>query len=455
MDSKRTAMVCAFALLAAVSLSGCGGDDDEAPPAPGDTVSTAMVGTGSFTGDIRASVKRVDHARAAAELVGRRGDSLRFDASASSVAGLVPGDVVLFDGIAGGEITEVVAQDDGTTTVVLQDVPLTTFIEDGTLEWDQALPFTPDVVPQVIPGFEDQLRAASVVTGSGGLRTSQARPAQTALAPEFNFSGVLNGFDTAVKIKPRMGKVEFEVNLKRSVRGREVFGAQITGFVDNLRTTSRIDVTSGRTTRSNLELKDLTGEVEIVWAGVNPGAFFPAELFQISIPLAMTFTTAVGPIPVTVKVGVLGRVLAQLSVPDMSSRASIKTSFNGESGFTVTESSVTVAGGRLNSNFELTDESVTAGTVTTALSIGVQLPQIEVGIFASSAKAAFTVDTYATGFFEPGILSSLPPCQSVNVTNRGVASFTLSLLGFVTLLDQQQELWKQEQKWQTEGSRCD
>jgi hypothetical protein len=86
--------------------------------------------------------------------------------------------------------------------------------------------------------------------------------------------------------------------------------------------------------------------------------------------------------------------------------------------------------------------------------MGVQFPHIEVGILLDSAKAFITVDTFVTGFFEPGLLSNLPPCQPIEIKNRGVAGYTLSLLGLVELGGSQQELWSNEQKWVSEGSDC-
>ena len=418
------------------------------PPPPADGANTS--GPGSFDGVVRSTVQRVSADAIQRDLLDRTGDTFRFAAGSASTQNAAPGEVVLFDGVAGGRVRSV--ENDGDAVVVtLEDVPLTEFIENGTLTWDKTLLFSANSEPELLPGFEDNFTVSKVraaqefgVETEGGALTS------------FTFNGTLNGFDVEVELGPESGRLNVRLGLKRSVNGREVFAATATGFLENMRQLGDLDIASGTTRRAQFELKDLRGEVEIEWAAFNPGAFFPDDLFQMQIPVVFPFRAAIGPIPITVKVGILGRVLAQLSLQDMSSRGSIKVSFDGEGGLVIDETSVRPLGGSgIAHELGLTGETTTAGAATVALSMGIQFPHVEVGILLDSAKAFITVDTFVTGFFEPGLLSNVAPCQSVEVQNRGVAGYSVSLLGLVELASGEEELWKNERKWVSEGSTCD
>jgi hypothetical protein len=433
-------------------IEGCPGIGLDGDPGITDSSSDqgSTSGPASFDGAVRSGIQRVGAAESESDLQSRSGNELRFSADSASVQNAVAGELVLFEGVAGGRVVSV--EDDGEDVVVtLEDVPLTEFIENGSLTWDKTLQFSESSQPEVLPGFEDSFSMVASDTQQmigvgieGGELTS------------FTFSGELNGFDVTVTLRPTSGRLDVEMTLRRSAGSREVYAATVTGFVENIRQLTDLEIVSGTTERAQIELKDLSGEVEIVWSAFNPGQFFPDELFQMQIPVVIPFRFAVGPIPVTVKIGILGRVLAQLTVEDMSSRGSLTASFNGEGGVAITETSVQpLGGGGVAHELGQTGENTTAGAVTTALSMGVQFPHIEVGILLDSAKAFLTVDTFVTGFFEPGLLSNVQPCQSVEIKNKGVAGYSVSLLGLVDLGGSQQELWVKEQRWVSEGSSCD
>lgn len=418
-----------------------------APPVPG-AISTS--GPGNFDGLVRDNVQRVSNDETQRDLLDRKGSTLRFAANSAAIQNVTPGQLVLFDGVAGGRVRSV--ENDGDAVVVkLEDVPLTELIDNGTLTWDKTLLFSPDTVPEIVPGFEDSFTLQKTLTAQpltvdfeGGTLNS------------FTLKGESGGFKIEATLTPESGRLNIRLTISRAVAGRDVFAATVTGFLENLRQLGNLEILTGTTRQAEFELKDLRGEVEVEWAAFNPGAFFPAELFQLQIPVVIPFRFAIGPIPVTVKVGIIGRVLAQLSVRDMSSRGSIKVSFDGEGGVVINEAGVRPLGGSGVANeLAQTGENSTAGAVTTALSMGAQFPHIEVGILMDSAKAFVTVDTFVTGFFDPGLFSNEPPCQSVELKNRGIAGFNVTLLGMVEVASGQQELWKNEKKWVSEGSTCD
>lgn len=227
-------------------------------------------------------------------------------------------------------------ENDGEAIVLkLEDVPLTQFIENGSLTWDKTLQFSTASEPEILPGFEDSF----TMVKSESLQMIDVDTEGSTIS-SFTFSGQIYGFDVELELTPTSGRLNVQMTLKCSLGGREVFAATVTGFLKNVRQLTDLEIVSGTTQSSQLELKNLRGEVEIEWAAFNPGQFFPDELFQMQIPVIIPFRFAVGPIPVTVKIGILGRVLAQLTVEDMSSRGNLNASFNGEGGVVINETNV-------------------------------------------------------------------------------------------------------------------
>ncbi len=370
-----------------------------------------------------------------------------FPNASSQVSALAIDNIVLFSGMGLGRVTAITS-DQGTVTIDTEPATLDEFVQDGTIAWGHTVDFAQTADPQIQPGFEDSFTLMKRDT-----RTSQITvdPGEN---PTFTFAGTINSWEVTMSLQPTSSRMNLTISASRSVGNQKVVTVTGEGFVSNFRQSANIEYVSGQASTVLFSQDGLQGEMNISWAAFNPGEFINNELAQLSLPVEIPIPITVGGIPVVLKLQAIARVIPQLNFPDMSSQGSFKVVYNGNAGFDVTGTSVSPVGTLSSAVFSVSGETVSAGSVTVGFGVGLEFPRVEVSLLGNSASAFISLDTFASGFFEPGISSNAQPCQYGSINYQAVAGYQLSVLGLFGVSGST-EVWKDSEKFFLNGTPCD
>lgn len=404
----------------------------------------------AFAGTLQDGVAQVPSKTldTALQSVSADGTTLTFDA-AQLPDELKEGNIVLLSGVAGGRVTAIATEGD-VTTVTLEPVAINELVKDGTLAWEAPIAFDQEFAPKLADDADESFAIARVVPAAAQLGATTSDAGTTFMA-----TGEIEGWETSLEMTPASGRLDFTLTATRAVNGVEVVAVAAEGNITNFMQCGEIAVQDGETTRIELANDGLRGEVELRWVALNPGEFVPQELTKLRLPVEVPVLVQVGPIPVTIKIRLIARVLPLLSLPDMSSRGSLKIEFSdADAGFRVVESSVAPFGAIGSSNFTVTDDTISAGAASLGVGIGLEFPRVEVGVLGGSAVAFISYDTYAVGSYEPGLFSGTPACQSATINYKAFVGYELSLLGFASLASDPTELWRAEDEFFVDGTPC-
>lgn len=354
-------------------------------------------------------------------------------------------DVVLFSGVGLGRVTAITAED-STVTVETESATLDEFVQDGTIAWGFNIDFVEMPEPQITPGFEDDFTMTKRRNVSSQLNIETG-------GDSFTFSGKVSGWDVSMTIAPTSSRLNLDVSASRSVNGTPVISISGKGFVNNFQQTANIDYTDGVASDVRFGMDGMAGEMKLQWSAFNPGEFVENALVQLRFPVEIPFRTLVGGIPIILKLKLVARVIPQLNFPDMSSQGSFKVVYSGSAGFSVTDSTVSGVGNLNSAAFSVAGDTVGAGSVTVGFGVGLEFPRLEVSLLGNSASAFITLDTFASGFFEPGISSNLQPCQYGTIVYQAISGYQLSFLGLVGVSGST-EIWKDEESFFLDGTPC-
>ncbi len=372
----------------------------------------------------------------------------RFNGTASEITALEVGDVVLFSGLSLRRITEM-SEEDSEIVVATESATLNELIRDGTVAWEYTVDFAELPTPQVDPGFED-IFALSEVESSA---TRALSGKQTVSAKGFTWSGQINGWDTSFTVDPAGDRLGVNIAFSRSIGGVPVVALTGDGWIGTFRQSTSLTFEDGQLQNAEAWTNELRGEMELKWAAVNQGDFIGADLTLLTIPVGIPFVVPAGPVPITLWLKANGRLTAQLLFPNMSSQGSMKIVYGSSHGFGIEGESLISLGGLGSSDFSITGDTVSAGTVTVGFGAGLEFPRVEVSILGI-ASAYVSVDTFVAGFFEPGLpFTGLQPCQWAELSLKGQAGYQLSVLG-LPLLSDSSVLWRKDFTRYLGGEPC-
>jgi len=375
------------------------------------------------------------------------GASYVFPNVSSEVQAIGVGDVVLFSGLGLGRVSAVTPNQDG-LTIDTEPATLDEFVQDGTIAWGHTVDFAQTPDSQVTPGFEDSFALMKRDPTASQLTID---PGEN---PTFTFAGTLEGWAVSLSVQPTSSRLNLTMSASRSVGGQTVVSISGEGFVNNFRQNANLGFAGGRSTTVQLSQDGLRGEMNVQWTAFNPGEFINNELAQLKFPVEIPIPIEVGGIPVLLKLQAIARVIPQLNFPDMSSQGSFKVVYDGSAGFSFSDATVLPVGELTSTAFSVTGDTVSAGSVTVGFGLGLEFPRVEVALLGNSASAFITLDTFASGFFEPGINSNAQPCQYGSINNQAVAGYQLSLFGLVDVSGST-EIWQEQEKFFLNGTPCD
>jgi len=297
----RRALQLSIALCVGTTLSGCTHPDAAQSKADtaGSAAQTPVLSKSTYEVVLKPGTKLIDATTMERAYRGAEADgTLAFDAaSAPSLAGITPGTVVIFAGVALLQVTHV-NSNGGKISIAGSPTGLEDAIDHGHIAWTAPLGF--DKVAFNPPaGFHR-------VEGQSGplvvLSNLLASPAHAALSLSDNtWTGKVKDWDVKIALTPSNGNLHLDVDANKSIAGGtiDVHGVgQFNGFTNE----GSITLANGATTEVTFNNKGLSGTVDFNWKvafDADHGGNEPKlrESDVANLPFSLDFPMLLGPIP--------------------------------------------------------------------------------------------------------------------------------------------------------------
>ena len=308
----------------------------------------------------------------------------RFDRSATEIADLSEGQVVVLTGVDLVRVTAVESEDDA---IVLSTEPasLPDAVSDADVSWNVGV---------------DVSEPMQLNDGSGMLRPLAApqlrctAPGSTASCSS-SFSGTLGNLKTTQKMTTAPdGTLTMVLGMEYPQQGNSVLKVAVTAKARSFRHEGSFVVHGGSLDSAYLSLRDIELDVDIDAGAVAIGGgdnFF-------KLPLKLTFPFELGPIPAYITLS--GAITLTPALSDQSSfRAHVKFHVGGTAGFTMDRSTITASGAlEPVGGAEPTVSNVSyISTVNAGLGVLYDFPRVSLGLGLVD-KAS--IEGYVTPKFE-------------------------------------------------------
>ena len=303
----------------------------------------------------------------------RSAGTFTFDTAAIEATGLdlAEGRVLLVAGQALGRITSV-RSEGAETAVDTEPASLADVIEDGTVAWDVPIEFSfDDFLTE--PTDRDSRRPDGLRSNATPAVVPAATPARAQLTqismrhpdgrivPVRSSEGDDGDIVPELEVKPEDGSVAWtygsqgnKYQFRLTAKGDSVdilvvvsrggddptMAFRAEGSIGSLRSTSSSSYTGGELTGSDIELNDLTSNLDLS-ISVAAAGVSPVEL-EVPVPM-LTYTWLVGPVPVTLDLSadIIGNVSATAQA---SATAKASFSYSGDAGFSFEGAGVSASG---------------------------------------------------------------------------------------------------------------
>ena len=358
--------------------------------------------------------------------------SLIFDSSATSIAALTPGTVVVFSGLALRKVTSV-STSGSEIHVATGPAALDQAIASGHIAWKLPVDFS-KVAFSVPAGFH---RVDPPQTFAERLFAEPAEAAESGIDVE----GKFKDWEVTLKLTPENGNLSMDLDASKDVAGGKI-DVHGTGELDSL--TSGVDITvgDGSTTRIDFDNGNLKGNLDMKWSvgfdrvSGDEEAKLNEEDVE-NLPFALTFPFAVGPLPFELRIKTGFAFAPTFTAKTTVAQGEYKISFGGDAG-------VDQSGDGDPQTTPMTgDGSITeyGGTLALAplgLSTTLELPEVELSLGAPEAleeivgeasAGAYVALLTQVNFIATGALS-IAQCERRELNIIGVAGIRAGLLGF-------------------------
>lgn len=326
----------------------------------------------------------------------RRDGSYVFDALATQVADLQPGDVLLLSGLALCTVVDVKDTGDG---YLLKTGPakITDAIKNGRLEGTYRIDFS-------------------------RMQADKPSSSQESMA---DFDVDFGGYNYHVKFTPRADRIDVQATIKFG-GGQGTLAYEGVGYLSNFVSHVKLQITDGEVTNLSFTNSDLGGQVELKWFavatdGLKPGSTakitsWPAELLK-SAPLtraAYHVPILVGAVPFDLRISLGFSFIPAFTSKNSVSEGSKLIKYSGTGGFLFSYGQ-TRPFGAINVQGEVAGQDnrvVAAGPV--GFTAAIEAPRLELvmGWPPSAMLAAGYLNTIASyGIVTNGMASPIP-CQT-------------------------------------------
>lgn len=329
-------------------------------------------------------------------IAARRDGSYVFDSSATQIANLQPGSVLLLSGLALCTVVEV--KDTGAGYLLkTEPAKITDAIKDGRLEGTYRIDFS-------------------------RLQTGKPSSSQEGVA---DFDVDFGGYNYHVKFAPRKDRIDVQATIKfGSSQGTLAYEG--VGYLSNFVSHVKMQITDGEVTNLSFTNSDLSGQVELKWFAVatealKPGSTakitsWPAELLK-SAPLtkaAYHVPILVGALPFDLRISLGFSFIPAFTSKNSVSEGSKLVKYSGTGGF-VFSNGQTRPYGTINVQGEIAGQDnrvVAAGPV--GFTAAIEAPRLELvmGWPPSAMLAAGYLNAIASYGIVTNGMASRVPCQT-------------------------------------------
>jgi len=356
----------------------------------------------------------------------------KFNATADELMKLEKGNVVIFAGHSVRKIKSV-NKSGGEIIVNTEYASLNEVIKNGTIKWESEINWSSD---------QPEVKNASLIMGDAIFAS------ETTSELKLHYEGKIKGWDVTLDLKPKDNKLSIEITGSKSIKGQKVCTIEGKGFISNFNHQSEITFENSELQNYEYHNKGLKGELEIKFSAVGLGS----KIAQLEIPVKISIPYRIGLIPINFNLKANLKIYPEVR-KGASSQASYKLTYDSDMGFKFSDGKMDVKSTVKSQEMEVTGETVSAGAVTTGVGVGLEFPRFEIAVFGELVVPYFLYNTSVTTFYEPGLLSNVPPCQEGKMTLKCVSGIDLKFFGVSYAYSKTH--FEKEKKWQTEGSRCE
>jgi hypothetical protein len=399
-----------------IVLGGCGGGGNGGGPSPPYVPPTPDAVT--FDVEWAPTTTLIDEASGKAHLTGVAPGpgtmTYTFDAGASAIAALQPGDVVVLAGVAYRKVVAVTS----TAAGIQLDTARTTLPEamtSGTLAWGKTVNFADTAT----------LQGAILSIGDRRVEMDEA----FAAAP-ITYEGEIDGYDVSVTLTPSEGRLEAKAEVSKTIAGEKRFGVEGTASIEGFQGTGHAVIGEGGLLEFQAGANHVRGEAHLKAAAFNTG--LSDEL--LDIPFSVDVPIELGPVPLLLKIKANINVRLILMLEESSAQAEVSFEFSSTQGFSLGGSSIT-------STSTLDEGDVhgfsggSADAITAGMSTCLEFPRFELSMLGEFASVGLTQNNCAETFFQ-----FQPACNEVTGSIHGIALANLGFFG-VTLASASVDLY--------------
>lgn len=379
----------------------------------------ASARTSTFTYTKRTVVVPTATVQAQLLSVSKNGATYTFRSNSGVLAKLKAGKVMLLQGLAVRDVSKT-AKVKGHFVVTSTPAKLTDVIANGTLSWNEAVPFTKGFVigGNAVPPERVAARTVAVPSrfGMAALR-----------AGAITVKGKTNSYSYSVNFDPSGTGVKVTITITKSA-GVEL-QAKITGTLDNLKTAGHLSVNNGKLSSAKLLANNLQGSFTLGYAAKPLTQFGLGQAggIKIELPAEILVPFFVGPVPLFVAVRVAFFASAGFSGFDQSLSGSWTLKYDGKGGFSTSSSGATSPAGALSGLGKIilnAADAVSKGPIS--FIFGAQMPQLELGLGVKGLNIAGNVTLVG----QTGIATSGPGCDTRQMRVLGTAGVSANFFGF-------------------------
>ncbi len=341
-----------------------------------------------------------------------------FDAGATAIAALQPGDIAVLAGIA---YRKVVAVRSTGTGIELETVRTTLpeAMTSGTLDWARTVDFSD------LAALED----ATMFLGD-----RRVPVADMVLGTPITYEGEISGYMVSLTLTPSQGRLEVNAVVTLMVpAGGGQFGIMGTGHIESFQGSGHAVVGAGRLLEFQAGQNHVRGELQVTAAATNTGL----NDTLLDVPMGIDIPIQAGPVPLILKVKGNINVRLILGLADSSANAEVTFRFSSNQGISV--SGVSLAStGALESGDPSDFGGGAADPITAGMSACLEFPRFELTMLGEFASVGFTQNNCAETFFQ-----FQPACNEVNGYITGIALASLGFFG-VTLAEGQVQMYRRQ-----------
>ncbi|MFD2573591.1 hypothetical protein ACFSUS_23330 [Spirosoma soli] len=319
-----------------------------------------------------------------------------------AVTKLEVGQIVLLSGNSLRKVTSV-QRSGSDVTVQTQPAALTEAIQNGIIAYDTDFRWT-------------SAQAGGRVGATAGVQE---------WSRELTYSGTIAGWNTEMKLTPTPDTLRINLKLVKKVGGQDAAVVRAEGWLSNFQQHTDIRIQNGELTSFVHENRNLKGQIEVKFAAVQNASNVQAT---ISVPAELSFPIRVGPIPMSLNIGLVAKVIPQL-FGESSSEGSFKLTYDSDLGFAVRDGAPESRSALRNPLYLLTGKTGSAGFEAVGFGVGLEFPKISLRILGGIVVPSLVVNTAVYSVFEPPYGGGLTAaCQEGDISIKAEAGVELSVL---------------------------